>query len=438
MTTVPALSDEAALNQYTATSGQTDFNFTYMIFATADIKVYVNGVLKTETTHYTVKKSSGASIADSDLPLDGGKVVFVSGLTLNDEVTLSREIAIARLTGYSPAGAFRAETLNAELTKMYAVMQQLRRDIERSLRLTAYDAEGGTFVLPANRASKYLAFDADGNMIASAGTTEVPVSSFMETLLDDVSAAAARTTLGLALGSDVQAWDAQLDTLAALASVANLSALAGLTGAANKIPRFTGAGTLELIDLVASSEAASGIIEIATQAEVTTGTDDVRAITPLKLKNATGKILQMVHTASSTQAATSASFPQDDTIPQNTEGAAYSPLDTAFTPQRADSTLLIQVVLNFSENRSAFMSGAAALFVDSTADALAAQFSGTNADCGTAIVINYAVSSASTTLRTYKVRYGTMGIDGAAINGTVGSALFGGAMKSTMTIMEII
>lgn len=36
--------------------------------------------------------------------------------------------------------------------------------------------------------------------------------------------------------------------------------------------------------LAASSESASGIIEIATQAETNTGTDDVRAVTPLKLQ----------------------------------------------------------------------------------------------------------------------------------------------------------
>ena len=38
-------------------------------------------------------------------------------------------------------------------------------------------------------------------------------------------------------------------------------------------------------DIVSASESAQGIIEIATQAEVTAGTDDTRALTPLKLKN---------------------------------------------------------------------------------------------------------------------------------------------------------
>jgi len=62
MVTVPSLVDEIPLDQYTATASQTDFNFTYMIFATEDIKVYVNDVLKTETTDYVVKQSDGSAI----------------------------------------------------------------------------------------------------------------------------------------------------------------------------------------------------------------------------------------------------------------------------------------------------------------------------------------------------------------------------------------
>ena len=41
-------------------------------------------------------------------------------------------------------------------------------------------------------------------------------------------------------------------------------------------------------DILTATESVAGIIEIATTAEVTTGTDDTRAITPLKLKQALG------------------------------------------------------------------------------------------------------------------------------------------------------
>jgi len=97
----------------------------------------------------------------------------------------------------------------------------------------AHDAILDDVAALTQAANKGIFFDTAN----SAATFDLTAAG--RALLDDADASAQRTTLGLAIGSDVQAYDAEL------------AALAGLTSAANKLAYFTGSGTADLTDLSA-------------------------------------------------------------------------------------------------------------------------------------------------------------------------------------------
>lgn len=77
-----------------------------------------------------------------------------------------------------------------------------------------------------------------GRSTAGAGDIEeIDCTAAGRELLNDADATAQRATLGLVIGTDVQPQDAEL------------SAIAGLASAADKLPYFTGSGTAGLADL---------------------------------------------------------------------------------------------------------------------------------------------------------------------------------------------
>ena len=102
--------------QYTATSGQTSFTVGFEFFNNSDLKVYNGSSLLT----YAASPSSGSQYSVSGAGASGGGSITLGsgGATLNDIITIYRDMSIARSTDFPTSGTFQVESLNEELDKL--------------------------------------------------------------------------------------------------------------------------------------------------------------------------------------------------------------------------------------------------------------------------------------------------------------------------------
>lgn len=178
---------------YAGNGVTTAFAVPFAFFGASELTVIERSALGVETTKalttdYTVAGGNGST----------GTVTAVVAPASGVQWTILRSTARTQLTDYVSNDAFPAETHERALDRLQAQVQEVERDAARALLVPATDS-GASLVIPTStaRASNYLAFDASGNPIAvSAAAGGAVVTPFMETVLDDVNATAALTTLG--------------------------------------------------------------------------------------------------------------------------------------------------------------------------------------------------------------------------------------------------
>ncbi len=145
-------------NQYTANGTLDTFAYGFLIFNTSDLEVYVDDVLQTLTTDYTV---TGVGVAS------GGNVVFVTPPANTLNVTIIRSIPYTQTTDYTAYDPFPAETHESALDRGVMISQQLLEKQDRSLRMKP-SFTGTEVLLDAPNAGKALKWNAAGTAIENS------------------------------------------------------------------------------------------------------------------------------------------------------------------------------------------------------------------------------------------------------------------------------
>lgn len=204
---------------FTGDGSTTEFVFTFPIIDTSDIEVWLRTTAtgsqtqQTETTHYSISATNNNFVS-------GGTVTMVTAPASTQKLLLLRATP---QTQSSDIGAYGVlVTLENALDKQQRQLIDLQEASNRSLKFPKTDATTISAIMDSSvdRASQLLGFNSSGEptIIASGiAAGDATVTAYAETYLDDASEAAFKATTNLESGIDIQAWNAQLDDIAALA-----------------------------------------------------------------------------------------------------------------------------------------------------------------------------------------------------------------------------
>jgi len=180
------ISDTEPRVQYTATAGQTSFTVGFEFFDNADLKVF-NG---TSLLTYAASPSDQTEYSVSGAGQTGGGSITLGspGATVNDIITISRDVAIQRVTDFPTSGAFQIGSLNTELDKIIAMCQQLERDLKFSPRAAATTANTFDITFPNLAANKVLSVNSAGNGLEfSQDITDITTIAGIASAVSNVS-----------------------------------------------------------------------------------------------------------------------------------------------------------------------------------------------------------------------------------------------------------
>lgn len=204
-----SLSDTTNRNNYTGNGSTATYAYNFKIFLESDLEVKITDtsddsvVTLVLNTDYTVS-GEGDQSGGNIVLIDAGQA-WIDGSSFLDsgyDLSIRRVRPLTQITDIRNQGPSYPSAVEDGIDHAVMLCQQQQDEINRAIRFpSTEDGSIPNSELPSatSRANKFLAFDADGEPIASSGgiSSSLAVSSFIETLLDDTTAVEARATLGV-------------------------------------------------------------------------------------------------------------------------------------------------------------------------------------------------------------------------------------------------
>ncbi len=161
-----------ARNEYTATAGQTVFNYTFKIYVNTDLNVYVtpDGQEANDATDITTDY-----VVDTNTIGDpaGGFITFNTPLNLNDRVTIVSAIPDDRTTDYQFNGDFLPSTVNNDFDRTVSLVKQLENDVNRTIQFQESQQGASALTLPAPIAGNLIKWKSDLSGFENTDGTDI-------------------------------------------------------------------------------------------------------------------------------------------------------------------------------------------------------------------------------------------------------------------------
>lgn len=192
----------ATLNKitYNGNGATTVFPFTFPGVAAADILVYSTsaaGVIAlVSSSLYTLSLTAAAGTNPTGA---GGTVTMGIAPATGTLLTIIRTMPLTQPNSFANQSTLYQAAVEAAIDQVLLQIQQLNELLGRQISVAVSDNAVSDLPPAAQRANKFLAFDASGNPIAATTVTGTTVSSAMIPVVSAATLAAARTAMGLGL-----------------------------------------------------------------------------------------------------------------------------------------------------------------------------------------------------------------------------------------------